>query len=248
MQCEDLLKKEMRKQAFFLAIDNVSDSIESIEQARTLLSAGFGHMSDNVESIDEAKTIFSAGSDHESIIIVTARSLDILKLRHLNIDENNCLEMPELNRREAKALFLQHAKCDSEVRNEVDDKIITRCVNRCYFQKLSDRKTYHYHPLALMVLGTQLGANKFDPVKWAAQLKELDTFNQFRSSKHPIFSILRKSFDTLLPKDKMLFMDVALFLPQAGWYNYNVSNWLSMVHGTSVRSVREGVSLFYALI
>lgn len=231
MQCQDLLKREMKKQAIFLAIDNMSDNTKSIEQAKTFLTAGFAN---------------------GSIVIVTARSSEVLKLCHLDIDESNCLGMPELQKDEAKSLFVEHAICDSETGTEVDDEIIDRCLKRCYFRK-GDGKSYHYHPLALKVLGIQLGCTKYDRNKWAAGLKEFDTFNRQREEEHPIFSILRKSFDILLPMDRMLFMDVALFLPDDNLYEFdregNMSwfEWLSMVHGTSVDDIVERVRVFCTL-
>jgi hypothetical protein len=182
----------MQKQAVFLAIDNMSDNIKSIEQAKIFLSAGF---------------------DNGSIVIVTARSLEVLKLCHLGIDGSNCLEMPELQKDEAKSLFMENANFDCETRMDVDDEIIDSCLKRCYFKK-GDGKSYHYHPLALKVLGVQLGCSKYDRNKWATKLKELDLFNLHREEEHPIFSILRKSFDILSSMDRMLFMDVALFLPE----------------------------------
>ncbi|KAG0615190.1 hypothetical protein M758_5G022300 [Ceratodon purpureus] len=235
-ECEDLLKKEMPKNVVFLAIDNVSDDQVSINQAKLFLSGGFGS---------------------GSVILVTSRSLEVLKMHHLGIDEINCMEMPELVLDEAKALFLQHAIHDHDTRNEVaNDKVIENCVKHCNFQK-GDGRSYHYHPLALKVLGMGIGCNKYDLMKWAAELKELDVFNRQREPHHPIFSILRKSFDTLLPEDQMLFMDVALFLPEfeplsGSWsllqgrlfHETRVSDsmstlfeWLSMIHETSVPGI-----------
>ena len=217
----------MQKQAVFLAIDNVSDNTKSIELAKYLLSAGF---------------------DEKSVVIVTARSLDVLKIKHLDIDDSDCLEMPELEEEEAKSLFLQHAICDMlpEERNAVDDKIISLCIKRCYFQKHRGGESYHYHPLALKVLGVQLGFDKYDPDRWASQLKEFDTFNPRGELEHPIFSSLRVSFDTLEPSDQLLFLDVALSVPESNEYGWSVFEWLSMVHGISVSNVMKVVSLFYA--
>lgn len=46
-------------------------------------------------------------------------NLEVLKMHHLGIDENNSLEMPELELDEAKSLFLQHVIHDNSTRNEV---------------------------------------------------------------------------------------------------------------------------------
>jgi hypothetical protein len=59
--------------------------------------------------------------------------------------------MPELQKDEAKSLFMENAIFDYETRMEVDDEIIDSCLKRCYFKK-GYGKSYHYHPLALKVL------------------------------------------------------------------------------------------------
>lgn len=150
---------------FFLAIDNMSDDRKSIEQANIFLNGRFG-----------------CGS----IVIVTSRSLEVLKMHHLGINENNCLEMPELEFHDAKSLFLQHAICDIKTSKEVSDDLIEQFVERCHFKK-SDGKSYYYHPLALKTLGMQLGCTKYDVQKWEAELKVLDAYNRRRELEHHYF-------------------------------------------------------------
>ena len=172
----------MKKEKVFLAIDNISDN----------------------KSIDEAKKYLQAGYCSGSIVMVTSRALG--HLTYLRIDKSACFEMPRLGKDEAMALFLYHA----EPRTEVDKKVLNRCIKRCYFSKGNNKlRSSHYHPLALKVLGSQLGAE--DPKEWKLQLKEVDVFNQRRERENPVFSILRRSFDELKPEDQLLFMDVALF-------------------------------------
>ena len=118
----------MNQQRVFLAIDNVSD---------------------NHGAITQAKSFLNLVRECNSIVMVTARSLDILL--NLSILESDCLEMPELNIDEAKALLLQH----SAPYNDVTEELIARCVQRCYF-RTGDGISHHYHPLALWVLGVQL--------------------------------------------------------------------------------------------
>ena len=217
MQCFNLLKRDLHKRRVFLAIDNVYNE-KTIEQAKLYL-----------------KTRYEPGS----IMIVTARSLGLLQ--NLKIDEKNCIEMPELEEDEAKHLFLYHASPETEV----DEEFVLRCVERCYFGK-GDGKSYHYHPLALKVLGTQVG---YESEPWNLQFDEMDIFNQLREKNHPIFSILRKSFDTLLLEDQLLFMDAALFCPERSfflreWVPINIFDWLSMMHGLSVDVVKKRVRHF----
>ncbi|KAG0622848.1 hypothetical protein M758_3G128500 [Ceratodon purpureus] len=211
-QCYNLLKRDLCKRKVFVTIDNVYNE-KTIEQAKAYLKARYGP---------------------GSIVIVTSRSLGLLQ--NLKIDEKNCIEMPELEEDEAKSIFLYHA----ELEDDVDEEFIMRCVERCYFGKGGGRG-YHYHPLALKVLGTQVG---YESEPCNLQFDEVDVFNQLREKKHPIFSILRKSFDTLLLEDQLLLMDAALFYPERSffsreWEPINIFDWLSMMHGISVDIVKK---------
>src|SRR5450759_1982951 len=110
-------------------------------------------MADTSSSIEEAKNYISAGLPCGSIVMVTARSKDsLIKIRAIH--ESNCMEMPELEEEEAKSLIVKSAGFES--RDGIDDQLIQRCIKRCHFLKDSGSKSYHYHPLALRVLGSQL--------------------------------------------------------------------------------------------
>lgn len=200
----------MQSQKVFLAIDNVAEI-----------------------NMDEAKRNLQAGYSRGSIVLVSSRSLKVLK--YLSINETDCLAMPELNRNEATQLFLYHA----HPKKVVDEEVLLHCINQSYLKRYDGG--YHYHPLALKVLGSQLAGR--DPKEWKLQLKE-DVLNP-----HPIFSILRRSFDELEDEDQLLFMDVALFDIDGDykkWRDYPIWNffeWLSMVHGTSVATVKRRVML-----
>lgn len=76
----------LTKKPKFLALDNVKDNLKSIEAAQRFLKACYGS---------------------GSVVFVTARSLDVLK--KLNLDESQCLEIPELEEGEARSLFLHSA-------------------------------------------------------------------------------------------------------------------------------------------
>ncbi|KAG0604044.1 hypothetical protein M758_10G140000 [Ceratodon purpureus] len=218
-QCRDQLKRNLVQEAVFLAIDNVSDNPDSITNAKTYLAAKWAK---------------------GSVIIVTARSLDTLLLLHQYIEAHNCIEMPGLEKDEAKSLFLKHVICGRDDTIEMDEELVKSCVERCYFSK---GVGHHYIPLALKVLGEQLGCIGYDADRWKAQLNKVETFElELFGTQHPIFSILRTSFDSLPDKAQMLFMDVALFLPGAApphieqYYtdSYNLFDWLSMVHGVNI--------------
>ncbi|KAG0561405.1 hypothetical protein KC19_9G062400 [Ceratodon purpureus] len=212
-QLQNALREGIIKDPIFLTLDNMSDLDASIAEVQLYLSARL-----------------PAGS----IVIVTARSKDWLLRVRPYIDESNCMQMPELMLEEAKSLFVKSSA--AKLRNDVDVKLILRCVKRCYFQKEDDTQSCHYHPLALDVLGRQL-SRLTDLGEWVMLLDRIDedVFNQSRENNHPLFSILRKSFDALSSGDQMLFMDVALYLPKNDLdlreeVDYSVFEWLGMVH------------------
>ncbi|KAG0598294.1 hypothetical protein M758_12G062000 [Ceratodon purpureus] len=207
------LKKHLCTQPIFLALDNVHDDFKALEVAQTYLKAGYGQ---------------------GSVVLVTARSLSVLK--KLNLHEGNCLEMPELEENEAETLFLSYADLPS--RHEVDEELLKDCIERCHFLK-GDGKSRHYHPLALKVLGQQLGCNT---TKWAAQLRNIDTFNQLKDKRDPVFSILRNSYESLDRKHQMVFMDLAL-LVTPGYDNPGLGvtrrDMLCVVHEATVEDVKD---------
>lgn len=221
MQCRNQLKRCIVNQPVFLTIDNVSDDLEVIKQAKTFLGVRW---------------------NKGSVIIVTARSLDELLRLKPYINKNDCMEMPELKEDDAMSLFLNHVTANKhDITTKMDKELLKRCVERCYFSKREGKG--HYIPLALEVLGQELRCVEDDADLWDAQLKKVDMFEKELSGKHPIFSILRTSFDSLSPQAQMLFMDVALFLPCLQYQSWhwgcylkcNVFEWLSMVHGSSVK-------------
>jgi len=123
--------RDMMNVKVFLTIDNVSSATS--KQALTLLRAKYGP---------------------GSVLLVTARSVN--ELMSLGIDARECMEMPELELEEARSLFLYHVACvpPSYSRNKDDFDLISSCVQQCHFKK-GDGISYHYHPLALQVLGEQ---------------------------------------------------------------------------------------------
>ena len=216
----------MYRRPVFLAIDNVVDTVESIEQATTYLKAGY---------------------NQGSIVIVAARSLG--QLTGLGISESECLEMPELEEDEARSLFLDQFQSIPETIDDDDEELLMRCVKRCRFRK-GDSADLQFVPLALKVLGKQLWYLHpgFNPREWAVDLQQIDTFNPIRQNEHPIFSILRWSFDALQREDQLIFMDAALFFPRFinDWSGlvpkWSILDWLSLVHRKNVDAVKFLVS------
>jgi hypothetical protein len=218
----------MYRRPVFLAIDNVVDTVKSIEHATTYLKAGY---------------------NQGSIVIVAARSLG--QLTGLGISESECLEMPELEEDEARSLFLDQFRLIPETIDDDDEELLMRCVKRCQFRK-GGSADHQFVPLALKALGQQLWFlhNKygFNPRQWAVDLQQIDTFNLIRQDEHPIFSILRYSYDALQREDQLIFMDAALFFPRFinDWSGlvpkWSILDWLSLVHRKNVDTVKFLVS------
>lgn len=80
---------------------------------------------------------------------------------------------------------------------------IAQCVARCYFRK-GNGEGFHYHPLALEVLGRQLGCRGENPSEWVHNLG-------VSSKETVVFDVLRTSFDLLDAREQALFMDVGFF-------------------------------------
>ncbi|KAG0631760.1 hypothetical protein M758_1G277600 [Ceratodon purpureus] len=206
------------REPVFLAVDNVSDT---------------------QESINEAKTYLSAGLPSGSIVMMTSRSKGTLLRVRPDVTESHVLEMPELDVEEAKSLFCRSSEL--ELRGGADDRVVQRCVERCRFRKDGGSGSYHFHPLTLDVLGKQLGC--IDPKEWEAHLDKIDEdiFNGTGEKDHPIFSVLRKSYDVLSSEDQLLLMDVALFLPSRQKYGpeLNLLEWLGMLARLRRKSLLE---------
>ena len=122
----------MFRRPVFLAIDNISDTVESIDQAKTYLKAGY---------------------NQGSRVIVAARSLR--QLTGLGISESECLEMPELELDEDRSLFLDQFEQIPENIDDDKEELLMRCVKRCCFRK-GNSVNYQFIPLALRALGVQL--------------------------------------------------------------------------------------------
>jgi len=202
---------------------------------------------DNVwpESLEEAKVYLRMGFHDGSIVMVTARSIDVLAC--LNIDSSDCLEMPKLEEEDAKYLFLQSSGVQLQSISDDDEQRILQCVRHCQFRKGANMDE-HFHPLALKVLGAQLGSLGLNPKIWVENLSKGDKFNQFGVKDHPIFSVLRRGYNSLSIADQLLFMDSILFYPRHNFkevkdFYLDIFVWLSIVHGIEVWRIKDRVRI-----
>lgn len=165
-----------------LIVDNVSDNQTIFEEARTLLTLPF---------------------KEGSLILVTARSCIVLE--KLRIPKKATMRVPALSPSEAQTLFSQHAGCDPRSLTDGQKRAMESFVERCNFG-VEGMASQEYHPLALKVLGTRVGAN---PEEW--QNIRIDFKHYENEETHPIFSILRSSYDAMKRGYQKLFLDIALF-------------------------------------
>jgi acylphosphatase len=207
-KCTMHLKKKMHQHNVFLAIDNVSDTEEAIEQSRVYLTAGF---------------------TKGSVVVVTSHSMEVLK--GVGVAVEDCMKMPKLDAREARSLFLHQVLGVPDEISTKDETHIMRCVKLCRFQE-GDKSGYRYLPLPLKLLGIQSSTLGYDPRGWVEDMD--DSSNKVMGS---VFDILRRSFDALREDEKHLFMDAILYYPgfrmclrfQITKF-LSIFEWLSMVH------------------
>lgn len=88
---------------------------------------------DNVspETATQASVYLDFGFHENSVVLVTARTRSILT-SHLQIDERDCMEMPDLEKNEATRLFLRRGGLDDDsVWIKDHDNIVQKCVEEC---------------------------------------------------------------------------------------------------------------------
>jgi len=91
-------------------------------------------------SIGQDSSLLKVGFKHDSIGAMTTCSLDQLKC--LNIREDDCLEMLELEVDEARSLFLNQVRDPSYSIQANDEKYVILCIKHCYFRK-GNRRSIH---------------------------------------------------------------------------------------------------------
>jgi hypothetical protein len=219
LQCEDvLLKFKIWKKKTFLTIDNVWDDYDSLQQGKLFLRAPF------VEG---------------SWVIITSRFRKTLI--SLNVDESACFEMPELDKDDARNMFLYHAANGKKFENTEDVDAIEECIKSCYFGKGEGRGS-HYHPLSLKALGVFLQYGGKEPSVWMKDLQKLKDSSYLQEPINPLFNILRSNFDRLPKGEQELFMDLVVFFPKSDCFDKPVlMEWLCLVHNKEKEMIENWV-------
>jgi hypothetical protein len=165
------LNKKNWKQKSFLTIDNVWDDFDSLDQGNLFLQAPF------VEG---------------SWLIITSRLKKTLI--SCNVDEKACFEMPELDKHDARKMFLYYATHGKEFENMEDVYAIEECIKSCYFGK-GEGQGSQYHPLSLKALGVFLQYGGKKPSMWMKNLQELKESSYSQEPINCTFKFLRINFD-----------------------------------------------------
>ena len=130
-----------------------------------------------------------------------------------------------------------------------------RCVEECSFSRgveVGDgyfEEKNEYHPLALKVLGSELGSLGNEAWRWEKKLEKLksDKFNLSLEKKHRVFSILRFGYDALCIQEQRIFMDLALiWIPEWRSEEFGLSldwRWLCIIHRRTEDEMRNSVSV-----
>ncbi|KAG0586270.1 hypothetical protein KC19_2G077600 [Ceratodon purpureus] len=218
----------------FLAIDNVGDFEDSRDEARKYL-----------------KVRLSPGSK----VLVTARSQEILKSVLQTIANpfrgatDYCKPIPRLEWLEAAALFLSYAApwvLSLSLLTAEEREIVERCVSECRFEDIGYDPSSQYHPLVLRALGTYYhDVDSGSVLGWKEALENRNKLQRSREARN-VNDILGLNYDSLSDKEKLVFLDCALYSPgrtgwqrQPWWEHEEVNHmnmwvsWISEVHGES---------------
>ena len=227
MQVRNLLIQHVPKHRLFLVVDNVWDQQHSRQEAKSFLSLPF---------------------KKGSVVLVTARSIDILNLFKNIIPWKDCFSTPFLDTHAATNLFLNSAgyKSLSELQPK-EQALTTTFVHSCWFSLPASLGGRQYHPLALRVLGGYVGQymGPWENIK-------IDFKNMGENEKiDPLFSVLEIGWEALSTNCRSLFLDYVQFTRDHRIYGVNVlvpfSKWYCAIFDVDKNEVRESVSPYLHL-
>jgi hypothetical protein len=185
----NLLIQHVPKHRLFLVVDNVWDQQNSREEARSFLSLPF---------------------KKGSVVLVTARSIEILNLfKNMEIPWKECFSTPFLDTHTATNLFLNSPGYKSLSELEPKEKALTTTfVDSCQFSLRDSLGGGEYHPLALRVLGGYVG-QYMGP--WENIKIDFKSFGE-NEKKDPLFSVLEIGWEGLSTECRSLFLDIVQFM------------------------------------
>jgi len=184
----ELLNQQVRRRRLFLVVDNVWDQQTSREEARSFLDLPF---------------------KKGSVVLVTARSIQILNLFKNVIPWEDCFSTPFLDTHAATNLFLNSAGYKSLSELEPKEQALTTTfVRSCWFSMPGSSDGRQYHPLALRVLGGYVG-QYMGP--WENIKIDFKSFGE-NEKKDPLFSVLEIGWEGLSPECRSLFLEIVQIL------------------------------------
>lgn len=214
------------KEPKFLAVDNVQDTLASLQEAESYLK----------------------WLSPESIIIITSRSRDNLLSVKPGDDIIPCNPIPNLDQEEAMTLFLKIAAPDVD-RQSLDhrhNRILENCLKICFFPRKKEinydqvpvddgdhtvnGESGHHHPLALRAVAAYFRDRYTGPdsiLCWKEELKSRNDVFLHAPDSMDVFDVLGIGFNdkNMTPLSKQLFIDVALYAPEN-----EIFYWLVSIH------------------
>ena len=218
LQAQLQMKRRMGGQDVFLAIDNIEDAESSHGQVQDFL-----------------KCTFSAGSK----LLVTGRSSIVVKNVLGWWDEDiYCKPVPNVDATEALSIFIEKAAPGRSISSlSAEEKsVVEECAEQACFSG-------KYHPLALRALASYYNdVDARNPLGWQDHLNDIHKLRPCRESESgTIFQILGLGFGTLCKLTKLLFLDMALFVPNIS-ARIDTIEWLSAMHREEPSTIRRKVS------
>jgi hypothetical protein len=222
VQVLHLLIQHVPKHRLFLVVDNVWD--QQRQEARSFLSLPF---------------------KKGSVVLVTARSIEILNLFNNIIPWKDCFSSPFLDTHAATNLFLNSADHKSLSELEPKEKALTTTfVESCRFLMPGSSGCGEYHPLALTVLAGYVGQYTGP---WENIKIDFKSFGE-NEKIDPLFSVLEIGWEGLSPKCRSLFLDIVQFMV-VYWpiKEEDFLEWYRTIFDVEEAEVREWVSPYLHL-
>jgi hypothetical protein len=212
---------------------------------------------DQQNSREEARSFLSLPFKKGSVVLVTARSIEILNLFKNIIPWKDCFSTPFLNTHAATNLFLNSAGYKSMLQLEPKEQALTTTfVDSCRFSLRDSLGGEEYHPLALRVLGGYVG-QYMGP--WENIKIDFKSFGE-NEEKDPLFSVLEIGWEGLSTECRSLFLDIVHFVKTINvdkveefieWYNSEVAEeflkWYCAIFDVEEAKVHEQVSPYLHL-
>ncbi|KAH9303271.1 hypothetical protein KI387_014854, partial [Taxus chinensis] len=216
----EMFSKQARGQRVLLALDNITDEPEIIEEVRVYLSAEF-----------------ASGSR----ILLSARSLKIL-MKFL--PAKSCMHVPYLTEEEAIDILLKRTNVKEWTLRAEDRAFALKCAKRCWFKETPAGNgmvegVRAFHPLALKAFGGYL-FTKFDSdlSRWISELSDFPKAGS--RDLEDVLAVLEKAYLDLGFKYQTIFMLLSVYMPPK-MSSEKVFEWLAIICNTEIDCIHKAV-------